>query len=86
MVHHPGLRRSGVGGLVGFYDVPRDTSSGECKSADCSRDTSVADGDIEMETQGSYSAASSQLSRDEDGDDGPPLQPSTQPITGAGVG
>ena len=76
-----------MGGLVGFCDVPRDTSSGECKSSDCSRDTSSADGDIEMETEASYDAALSQLSRDEDGDGGPPsLPPSTQPITGAGVG
>ena len=51
------------------------------------RHTSGTDGDIETETQGSYSAASSQLSRDEDGDDGPPSLPtSTQPITRAGVG
>ena len=51
------------------------------------RDTSGADGDIETETEGSDDAASSQLSRDEDGDDGAPFLPtSTQPITGAGVG
>ena len=57
------------------------------KSADCSRDTSGADGDIELETEGSYDAAISQLSRDEDGDGGPPsVPPSAQPITGAGVG
>ena len=73
MVHHPGLQRSGIEGLVGFYDVPRDTSSGECKSADCWRDTSGADGDIKTETKGSYGAALSQLSRDEDSDGGPPF-------------
>ena len=51
------------------------------------RDTSGTDGDIETETEGSYDAASSQLSRDEDGVDGPPSLPTpTQPITGAGVG
>ena len=51
------------------------------------RDTSGANGDFEMETEGSYGAASSQLSGDEDGDGGPPsLTPPTQPITGAGVG
>ena len=88
LIHLPSLRPGvGVDGLVGFCDVPRDTSSGECKSPDCSRDTSGADGDIETETEGSDNAASSQLSRDEDGDGGPPSLPtSTQSITGAGVG
>ena len=69
------------------YDIPRDTSSGECKSADCLRDTSGADGDFEIEPEGNYGAASSQLSRDEDDDGRCPSLPSfTQPITGAGVG
>ena len=35
------------------------------------RDTSGTDGDIETESGGSYDAASSQLSRDEDDDGGP---------------
>ena len=67
--------------------MPRDTSSGECKRADCLRDASGANGDFEMEPEGSYGGASSQLSRNEDDDGAPPsLPPSTQPITEAGVG
>ena len=91
-IHHPRLQRSAgvsVGGSVGFCDVPRDTifqrilQVGSARVQTCSRDTSGVDGVIETETEGSYSAASSQLSRDEDGDGGAPsLPPSTQPITG----
>ena len=86
LIHLPRPRPGvGVDGMAGFYDVPkasaddilRDTSTGEDEGADCSRDTSVADGDIETETEGSYDAASSQLSRDEDGDDGPPSLPTS---------
>ena len=70
VIHHPRLRSGvGVGGMAGFYDaprktsgddIPRDTSSGEGKSADGSRDTSGTDGHIETETEGSYDTAPSQ--------------------------
>ena len=75
LIHLPRPRPGvGVDGLVGFYDVPkasaddilRDTSRGKDK-VQTVRDTSGADGDIETETEGRYDAASSQLSRDDDG-------------------
>jgi hypothetical protein len=79
VIHHPRPRSGvGVGGsVVGFYDVPRhtsgddilsDTSSGDGKGADSSRNTSCTDGDIETEAEGGYDTAPSQLSRERDGD------------------
>ena len=82
VIHHPKPRPgvgAGVEGLVGFYDVPTNTSG------------AAHDMQIKPETEGSYDTTPSQLSRDRGGGGegegggikyrGPPLP--RHPITGA---